>query len=409
MTDAVARIAFVAGEASGDLLAAPVVAALRASIPPFAAAGVAGDRMIEAGCQAWHHVRELSVRGYVEVLRELPRLLRLRRDLVRRVRPGDCAALVGVDAPDFNLALETQVRRAGVPTLHYVSPSIWAWRGGRIERIRRAADRILLVFPFEQQIYARAGIAATYVGHPLASTIPLQPNRAAARARLGYGADERLICLMPGSRRAEVQAIGPLMFAAARLLQQSLPSARFVVPVADESLRPLLDAMRAPAHEGTRDRAAGRSERAGENDPDHRGLDRLRLIDGRSHDCLEACDGVLVASGTATLEAALYKRPMVIVYRMPAASAWIMRRIGGYLPWVGLPNILAGAALVPELLQERATAAAAARELLRVLEDHNAQRRLDERYAAMHESLRRDTPALATAAILQTIAEAGRR
>jgi lipid-A-disaccharide synthase len=389
LTDALERIAFVAGEASGDLIAAPVVAALKNLVPPHAAVGVAGDRMIAAGCEAWHHVRELSVRGYVEVLRELPRLLRLRRELAGRLVGGPCAALVGVDAPDFNLALETAVRSRGVPTLHYVGPSIWAWRGGRIERIRRAADRVLLVFPFEQAIYARAGIAATYVGHPLASAIPLQPDRSGARARLGYGASGPLVCLMPGSRRAEIVHIGPVFFEAARHLGAGNPALRFVVPVADTSLRPLLDAML--AHERTLGGAGI--------------ADRIDLVDGRAHDCLEACDGVLVASGTATLEAALYKRPMVIAYRMPAASAWIMRRIGGYLPWVGLPNILAGASVVPELLQERATGAAVAQALLQVLDDAGAQRRLEERFAAIHESLRRDTPALAGAAIVQTIAQ----
>ncbi len=377
-------IVFVAGEASGDLLAAPLIEHLRQARPGLAACGVAGDRMIDAGCQAWHHVRELSVRGYWEVLRELPRLLRLRRELRQRLMGGHYQALVGVDAPDFNLALEAAVRTR-LPTVHYVSPSIWAWRAERIERIRRAADRVLLVFPFEEAIYARAGIAATYVGHPLASAIPLRPDRAAARARLGRRPGELLICLMPGSRRAEIEGIAPTFLAAAHELARHEPAARFLLPVADAGLRTLLERLCAAA--------AGASA-------------RIDLVEGRAHDCLEACDGALVASGTATLEAALYKRPMVIAYRMPAVSAWIMRRIGGYLPWVGLPNILAGEALVPELLQERATAPALAQRLLDVLGDGAGQRRLEERYAQIHESLRRDTPALATAAILQTIAEA---
>jgi lipid-A-disaccharide synthase len=279
-----------------------------------------------------------------------------------------------------------------VATVHYVSPSIWAWRGERIERIRRAADRILLVFPFEQEIYDRAGIPATYVGHPLASAIRLQPDRAAARARLGLGGDP-LVCLMPGSRRAEIEFIGPVFLDAAALILRSLPGARFVLPVADASLRGRLLQL-----------AAEREAIA----------DRIGLVDGRSHDCLEACDGVLVASGTATLEAALFKRPMVIAYRMPWLSAWIHRRIGGYLPWVGLPNILARESLVPELLQEQATAPALARQLLRVLDDAPGQARLAARLQAMHESLRRDTAALAVEAILQTIAAraghgAGRR
>jgi lipid-A-disaccharide synthase len=383
-------IVFVAGEASGDLLAAPLIRCLDQGAHPMAAAGIAGDQMIAAGCVPWHHVRELSVRGYWEVVRELPRLLRLRRGLQRRVLGGAFAALVGVDAPDFNLALETAVRRRGIPTVHYVSPSIWAWRAERVERIRRAADRVLLVFPFEQAIYARCGIPATYVGHPLASAIALVPDRAAARARLGIAGDAMLFCLMPGSRRAEIASIAPVFFAAARILLQRAATARFLVPVADAALRPLLEALRA-------------AEPAA--------ADRIDLIDAHSHDCLEACDGVLVASGTATLEAALYKRPMVIAYRMPAVSAWIMRRIGGYLPWVGLPNILAGQSLVPELLQEAATPEALAQALETVLAQAGPGSDLNGKFLQLHEALRRDTPALAREAILQTIAQrrSGRR
>ena len=380
----VGGIVFIAGEASGDLLAAPVIECLARRQPPLRSAGLAGDRMVAAGCEAWNHVRELSVRGYWEVLRELPRLVRLRRALERRVLAGAYDALVGVDAPDFNLALETAVRRCGLPTLHYVSPSIWAWRAERIERIRRAADRVLLVFPFEEAIYRRAGIPASYVGHPLASAIPLRPDREAARARLGYDGAAPLICLMPGSRRAEVASIAPAFFGAAAVLLRSMAAARFVVPVADRGLRAQLEALRVTV-------------------PDAAG--RIDLIDAHSHDCLEACDGVLVASGTATLEAALYKRPMVIAYRMPAVSAWIMRRIGGYLPWVGLPNILAGESLVPELLQEAATPEALAQRLQQVLDDGPRQAELAQRFDRLHEALRRDTPALAADAIVQTIAQ----
>ena len=390
-------IAFVAGEASGDLLAAPVVRALRDGQPPFECAGVAGDRMIEAGCVAWHHVRELSVSGYVEVLPKLRALLALRRELARRIRPGACAALVGVDAPDFNLALEQKVRASGVPTVHFVSPSIWAWRAGRIEGIRRAADRVLLVFPFEQEIYERAGIAATYVGHPLASAIPAQPDRAAARARLVLAglppaaAAGPLICLMPGSRRGEVLHLAPIFFEAAQRLAGAPDGARFLLPVADARLRPaLLDALDAA------ETASGPGRDAI--------VDRLTLFDGRSHDCLEACDGAIVASGTATLEAALYQRPMVIAYRLSALTAWIMRRQGGILPWVGLPNILGREFLVPEFIQERAQAPQIAAALQDLLQDDARCRRLAERFAQMHAALRRDTPGLAAQAIVQTIA-----
>jgi lipid-A-disaccharide synthase len=374
-------IGFVAGEASGDLLAAPVIAALRERLPEAQCAGIAGDRMIEAGAAAWWHVRELSVRGYAEVLRELPRLLQMRAVLRDRLLAGRPAVMVGVDSPDFNLRLEMQLRAAGVPTVHYVSPSIWAWRPKRIEKVRRAADRVLLVFPFEQQIYDEAGIPATYVGHPLASIIPAQPDARAARARLGLGGEEPLVALLPGSRRAEVEHIGPAFVEAAALMLRREPRLRFVLPVAEPRLRALL----APA-------LAEAGAAAG----------RITLFEGRSHDCLEAADAALVASGTATLETALFGRPMVIAYRMPAASYWIMRQMGS-VSFVGLPNILAGEALVPELIQHEATPAKLAGALLGLLDDRPRCERLRDRFAAMHESLRRDTPRLAAEAIMTTM------
>jgi lipid-A-disaccharide synthase len=374
-------IGFVAGEASGDLLAAPVVGTLRKRLPEVEIAGIAGDRMIDAGATAWWHVRELSVRGYAEVLRQLPRLLRLRAALRARLLAERPAVVVGVDSPDFNLRLEIQLRAAGLPTVHYVSPSIWAWRPQRIEKIRRAADRVLLVFPFEQKIYDDAGIAATYVGHPLASMIPACADAAAARARLGLPARGPLIALLPGSRRAEVQYIGPAFVEAAALLLKKDPALRFVLPVAEPRLRALL----LPALT-----AIGA------------GAEHIVLFDGRSHDCLEAADAALVASGTATLEAALFGRPMVIAYRMPAVSYWIMRQMGE-LSFVGLPNILAGEPLVPELLQNDTTAARLAQAVAEMLDDPQRCARLRERFAAMHESLRRDTPSLAAEAILTTI------
>ena len=374
-------IGFVAGEASGDLLAAPVVSALRERLPGVTCAGIAGERMIEAGATAWWHVRELSVRGYAEVLRELPRLLTLRAALRSRLLAARPQVLVGVDSPDFNLRLEMQVRAAGVPTVHYISPSIWAWRPKRIEKIRRAADRVLLVFPFEQKIYDDAGIAATYVGHPLASMISPQTDTAAARVRLGLPAADRVIALLPGSRRAEVQYIGPAFVEAAALMLLREPRLRFVLPLAEPRLRALL----APALA-----AAGA------------GAERIVLFDGCSHDCLEAADGVLVASGTATLETALFGKPMVIAYRMPATSAWIMRKMGT-LTFVGLPNILAGEALVPELLQQDATPERLAEALLDMLNDRPRCERLRERFAAMHASLKRDTPRLAAEAIIATM------
>jgi lipid-A-disaccharide synthase len=325
-------------------------------------------------------VRELSVRGYAEVLRELPRLVRLRADLRARLLAARPAAVVGVDSPDFNLRLEMQLRAAGVPTVHFVSPSIWAWRPKRIEKVRRAADRVLLVFPFERRIYDEAGIAATYVGHPLASIIPAQADVAAARRRLGLP-DEPLVALLPGSRRAEVQHIGPAFVGAAVLMLRRQPRLRFALPVADAGLRPLLAQALAAAGE-----AAG----------------RITLFDGRSHDCLEAAEGALVASGTATLEAALFGKPMVIAYRMPATSYWIMRQMG-QVNFVGLPNILAGEALVPELLQHDATPLRLADALLALLDDGPRRRRLTDRFAQMHAELKRDTAQLAAEAIIATM------
>jgi len=377
------RLAFVAGEASGDLLAAPVIEALRAR-GAVQAAGVAGERMIFAGCEAWHHIRELSVRGYAEVLRELPRLLALRRRLAERILRERPAALVGVDAPDFNLQLEARVRVAGVPTVHYVSPSIWAWRKERIETIRRAASHVLLIFPFEEAIYREAAIPASYVGHPLARTISPDADPATARAELGIAPDATIVALLPGSRRAEVDYIAPVLLGAAQHLLAGDTRMRFVLPASDAGLRARIDGMLASL-------------------PTVR--ERTTIVDGRSHACLQAADGVLVASGTATLEAALFGKPMVIVYRMPRLSWWLMRG-RGYLPWVGLPNILAREFLVPELLQDAATPRAVADALAGLLTDGPRCAILRERFAAMHAQLRRETPTLAAEAILAT---AGRR
>lgn len=371
--------AFVAGEASGDLLAAGIIAELRRLEPPLASAGVGGDRMIAAGFEAWAHIRELSVRGYVEVLRHLPRLIRLRRQLAHRLIATPPAVFVGVDAPDFNLGLEERLRGHGIPVVHYVSPSIWAWRPERVEQIRRAVDHMLLVFPFEQKIYDEAGIRATYVGHPLAGMIPLEPDAAAARGRLGLAPEGALLAVLPGSRSDEVKHLGPVFLDAVAQLLLRETDLRAVVPAADAALKAELLQM-----------LSVRPQLAS----------RVTLVDGRSHDCLEAADVVLVASGTATLEAALYKRPMVIAYRMPALSAWLMRR-KGRIPFVGLPNILAGERLVPELLQEEATAPALADALQALLRDAPLRARLAQRFSAMHLELLRDTVGLAARAIAE--------
>lgn len=371
--------AFVAGETSGDLLAAGVIADMRRQVPALRCLGVGGDRMIAAGFEPWAHVRELSVRGYVEVLRHLPRLLKLRRDLLARFLALRPDVLVGVDAPDFNLGLEEKYRAAGGKVVHFISPSIWAWRAERIGQIRRAVDLMLLVFPFEQKIYDQAGIPARYVGHPLASMIPRVPDAAAARRRLGLPEAGRVVAALPGSRVDEVRFLGDVFLDALALLQQREPGLQFLVPAADAALHRTLQAMI-----GARPSLAA----------------SVTLTTGRAHDCLEAADAVLVASGTAALEAALYKRPMVIAYRMPAFSAWLMRR-KGRIPWAGLPNILAGESLVPELLQEACTPAALADALHLQLNDGALRQRLTTRFTAMHDELHRDTARLAADAILE--------
>lgn len=372
-------IAFVAGEASGDLLAAPVISEVLDRAPDMRCVGIGGDRMIAAGFEAWNHVRELSVRGYVEVLRHLPRLVRLRRTVRERVIAMKPQVFVGIDAPDFNLALEEQLRGQGIRTVHFISPSVWAWRSERMAQIARAVDRMLLVFPFEQKIYDEAGIPARYVGHPLASMIPMTPDAAAARVRLGLHCDGPLIAVLPGSRPDEVNYIGPTFVAAMAKLAAEQSSIRFVLPVADLSLRAAVERMIAAYSDLST---------------------HANIVNGRSHDCLEAADVVLVASGTATLEAALFKRPMVISYKMPPLSAWIMRR-KGTIPYVGLPNILAGELVVPEFLQEAATPAAITRAVLDWLHDAARRDRTAARFAEMHLSLKRDTASLVANSIFE--------
>jgi lipid-A-disaccharide synthase len=375
------RIAFAAGETSGDLLAGLVLPELRSRLPGIECAGIAGDRMTEAGCVAWHHVRELSVRGYAEVLRHLPRLLRLRRRFVQRVIAWPADLYVGVDAPDFNLGVQARLRARGLKTVQYVSPAIWAWRPGRIERIRAAVDHMLLLFPFEAAIYQRAGVRASYVGHPLARTIPRVPDAPAARRRLGLPPARPTVALLPGSRAAEVQSLGPPFLAAAARLARDDAQLQFVLPAADGALKPVLEAQ------------AVRS-----------GLerDRLMLVDGRSHDCLEAADVVLVAGGTATLEAMLFKRPMVIAYKVPPLTEWITLR-QAVIPYFGLPNVLEGRFTVPEFLQEAVEAGRLARAVRRYLDAPAACDELRERFARQHEALLRDTPALVAQAIIDTL------
>ena len=380
-------VAMVAGEASGDLLAGLLLSALKERVPQLAAWGIGGPRMAEQGFRIDWPIDKLAVRGYVEVLRHYAEIASIRRTLKRRLLGEPPAAFIGIDAPDFNLDLELALREAWRgqqrPVVHFIGPSIWAWRGKRIEKIRRAVDHILVLFPFEEAIYREAGIAATYVGHPLADVIPLEPDRDGARRALGLPLHARIVALLPGSRLSEVHYMARTFIDAAALLAQRHPDVRFIVPMASEAARRAFEAIRAA----------------------HRDELPLQIFDGHSHDALAAADAVLVASGTATLETALFKRPMVIAYKMAGLSAMLMRRMG-YLPWVGLPNILAREMLVPEFLQEAATPEALAQALAHQLSDDHNRNRLEQRFSEMHESLRCNTGERAAAVIAELLEHA---
>ncbi|HEY3633737.1 MAG TPA: lipid-A-disaccharide synthase [Caldimonas sp.] len=369
------RFAMVAGEASGDLLGGALLASLQARWPGLIAEGIGGPRMAERGFRAWWPHGELSYHGYGEVLFHLREILAIRNALVARLLADRPAAFIGIDAPDFNLGVELKLKAAGVKTVQFVSPSIWAWRGGRIGKIGRATDLVLCIFPFEPAIYARRGIHAVYVGHPLASAIPLEPPRTASRAALGIGEEETVVALLPGSRRSEIRHIAPRLFGAAAEMHRVRPALKFVVPVAP-GLRDAVETLRR------------------EHAPDV----PITLLDGRAHDALAACDVALVASGTATLEAALFKRPMVVVYVMNLLS-WQMGKFMHYQPWVSLPNILLRDHAVPELLQGGATPEKIAAAAFRWLDDRAAVQSLQARFESVHQALRRDTGALATEAI----------
>jgi lipid-A-disaccharide synthase len=383
MTAAAPRVAMVAGEASGDLLAGALLQGFRHRWPAMAAMGIGGPRMGEQGFDAWWPHDKLAVRGYVEVIRHYRELLGIRNALARRLLDERPDVFVGVDAPDFNLGLETRLKSAGIRTVHFVSPSIWAWRGGRIHRIGAAVHHMLCIFPFEPALYERAGIPATYVGHPLAASIPLDPDRAAARAALGLPAGAPVVALLPGSRRSEVQHLAEPFVQAALLMRKARPDLRFVLPVVP-GLRAMVEAALASA-------GAGGHRESG-----------IELLDGRSHEALAACDATLIASGTATLEAALFKRPMVIAYKMNAISWQILKRMN-YQPWVGLPNILLERFSVPELLQSDATPQALAEQTLAWLDDRARCDRLCAEFTDLHHRLKRDTARLATDAVASVI------
>ncbi|MBV6475841.1 MAG: Lipid-A-disaccharide synthase [Rhodocyclaceae bacterium] len=368
----------VAGEASGDLLASHLIAAIRRRLPETDFYGIGGPKMQAAGFDARYPAEKLAVRGYAEVLRHYREITAIRRSLLDDLLDEPPRAFIGVDAPDFNLHLEMRLKARGIPAIHYVSPSIWAWRGGRIRGIARSVTHMLALFPFEEEIYRSRNIPVSYVGHPLADVIPPETNRAALRDKLGLAQDQLVFALLPGSRQSELQYMADTFIETARRLHQRFPQARFLVPLATRETRDLFEQAlyRLAAEE----------------------LPVTRLF-GHAHDAMGAADGVLVASGTATLEAALLNKPMVIAYRMSSWSWRLMRRMK-YQPWVGLPNILSGRFVVPEFLQDEATPDNLAQALGNLVEDTETCRRIAATFAGLHVQLRQNSAERAAEAIL---------
>ena len=370
------RVAMVAGEASGDLLAGLLLTGLRSRWPALSAVGIGGPQMTRLGFDAWWPHHKLSVHGFNwDTLRRYPEIVGIRSQLRKRLLRQPPDIFVGVDAPDFNLALESDLRAAGVPTVHFVSPSVWAWRPERMETIRRSADHVLCIFPFEPDLLARNGIAATFVGHPLAQVIPLEPDRVAARQALQLAAEDTVVAILPGSRHSEIEHLAARFFAAAALIRSKSRNARFVVPAAP----------------GFRARLQALADASGIGPS-------LQILDGQSHRALAACDVTLIASGTATLEAALYKRPMVISY-FQSAFSWRLMNRKRLQPWVGLPNILSADFVVPELLQDAATPENLSAAVLDWLDARTqAPQRLAElnaKFIQLHHALQRDTATIA--------------
>ncbi|WP_300331487.1 lipid-A-disaccharide synthase [Accumulibacter sp.] len=387
MSQAAVRVAMVAGEASGDLLASQLIQAIQARLPEAVFFGIGGPKMTALGFDAWYPLEKLAVRGYVEVLRHFREISGIRRELKRRLLADPPDVFVGVDAPDFNLAVEKALKRRGIATVHYVSPSIWAWRGGRINKIGAAVACVLTLFPCEAAFYERKGIPVRYVGHPLADMLPLADGRAVARARLGLGANEAVFALLPGSRQSELHYMADTFIETARRVNETLPAAVFLVPLATRETRILFEA------------AVQRCQ--AQDLP-------LRLLFGHAHEAMMAADVVLVASGTATLEAALLKRAMVIVYKMAPLSYRLMRRMA-YLPYVGLPNVLAGRFVVPEYMQDDAQPEKLAPALLELYADNAGRQRIGQVFREMHLQLRQNAAEKAAAAVVDCLPTEVRR
>jgi lipid-A-disaccharide synthase len=371
-------IGIVAGEASGDLLGSHLMAALKVARPGVRFVGIGGPRMQAEGMEVLFPMEKLAVRGYVEVLRHYREIVGIRSKLRKYLLANRPDLFIAVDAPDFNLDLELALKQHGIPTVHYVSPSIWAWRGERIHKIKRAVSHMLALFPHESKLYQQAGVPVDYVGHPLADMLPEQPKRAEMRETMRIPMHAKVFAMLPGSRQSEVRHLARTMIETARLILQKLPDARFLVPLVSRETRGIFEQAL--------------------YDCDAQELP-ITMLFGHAQDAMIVADGVLVASGTATLEAALLKRPMVITYRMPVLSWWLMKR-KSYQPYYGLPNILCGRFVVPELMQEDATPENLAQALLNLLDNKDAVAQLEQTFVDLHRSLRQNTAQKAAEAIL---------
>lgn len=371
-------VGMVAGEASGDFLGAHLIAALRERVPALSFVGIGGPKMAAEGFESWFPMEKLAVRGYAEVLRHFPGIHAIRRKLLRRLRAARPKLFIGVDAPDFNLGLERKLKHSGIPAVHYVSPSLWAWRGGRMSAIAASVDKMLVLFPFEEALYRDAGVPVAYVGHPLADLTSDEDGSAAAREQLRLAPALKVIALLPGSRQSELRYMASCFVHTAKLIAARQPSAHFLVPLVSRETRAIFEEAIY---------AADASQLP------------ITVLFGHARDALEACDVALVASGTATLEAALVRKPMVITYKMAGSTYRLMSKMG-YLPWVGLPNIIAGEFLVPEILQDEATPENLAQAVLNSLNDPVVTRKLPERLDRIRRLLRRDAGARISEAVL---------
>jgi lipid-A-disaccharide synthase len=376
-------LAVVAGEPSGDVLAARLLSGLRPHLPDARFHGIGGEHMIAQGFESHYPMDKLTVRGLLAVIPRYPEIKRIQNELRDRLLAERPAAFIGADYPGFNLGLEMQLKAAGIPTIHYIGPQIWAWRGGRIKKIIKAVSHMLVVFPFEEEIYRKAGVPVSYVGHPLAELIPMAPDEAAARRVLGLPEDANVVTIMPGSRMSELKYNTAAFIGAAKLLKERDRSLRFVAPMAGERQR--LYFLELVAQAGLQDV-------------------EVQLLDGQSHTAIAAADAVLVASGTASLEVALFKKPMVIAYKMMAAEYQILRHFG-YQPWIGLPNILAREFLVPEMVQHEASPPGLADAMWKQLSDVPHRLKLVQRFSDIHHSLLRNSAVESAAAVLKVISK----